>query len=282
MEDYINDSLSTGIICPSSSPAGAGFFFVQKKDIDYPCIDYQVLNDITVKNRYLLPLISSAFDLLEGATVFTKLDFRNTYHLGRIREGDEWKMAFNTPTGHYKYLVMPFGLNNAPAVFWALVNGLLWDMLNKFVFVYLDDILIFSKTREEHVHHIQSVLRRPLENSLFVKAEKCEFHAPSVSFLGYIIGRGNIHIAPDYQVGHKVWLSARDLPLWGNSKKLAPKFIGPFESLKIVNLASVSSIPVFQTHLPHSHASSTSLSVTTVSPAFRTCFTSAISPGAFI
>ena len=87
-----------------------------------PYIDYQGLNDITVKDRYPLPLIASAFELLEGATVFTKLDLRNAYHLVRIREGDEWKMAFNTPTGHYEYLVMPFGLTNAPAVFQALVN----------------------------------------------------------------------------------------------------------------------------------------------------------------
>ena len=116
METYINDSLAAGLIRPSSSPAGAGFFFVEKKDKTLrPCIDYRGLNDITIKNRYPLPLISSAFELLQGATIFTKLDLCNTYHLVRIREGDEWKTAFNTPTGHYEYLVMPFGLTNAPA-----------------------------------------------------------------------------------------------------------------------------------------------------------------------
>ena len=126
MEDYITDSLAAGIIRPSSSPAGAGFFFVGKKDLSLrPCIDYRGLNDITVKNRYPLPLLSSAFELLQGATVFTKLDLRNAYHLVRMREGDEWKTAFNTPTGHYEYLVMPFGLTNAPAVFQALVNDIL-------------------------------------------------------------------------------------------------------------------------------------------------------------
>lgn len=197
MEDYINDSLSAGIIRPSSSPAGAGFFFVQKKDKTLrPCIDYRGLNDITVKNRYPLPLISSAFELLEGATVFTKLDLRNAYHLVRIREGDEWKTAFNTPTGHYEYLVMPFGLTNAPAVFQSMVNDVLRDMLDKFVFVYLDDILVFSRSMEDHIHHVQAVLQRLLQNSLFVKAEKCEFHAPSVSFLGYIIGQGDIRMDP--------------------------------------------------------------------------------------
>uniref|UniRef100_A0A8C4DQ98 ribonuclease H n=1 Tax=Dicentrarchus labrax TaxID=13489 RepID=A0A8C4DQ98_DICLA len=114
MEEYIQDSLAAGIIRPSSSPAGAGFFFVDKKDKSLrPCIDYRGLNDITVKNRYPLPLLSTAFELLQGATVFSKLDLRNAYHLVGIREGDEWKTAFNTPTGHYEYLVMPFGLTNA-------------------------------------------------------------------------------------------------------------------------------------------------------------------------
>lgn len=130
MEKYISSSLAVGLICPSSSPAGAGFFFVEKKDkMLRPCIDYRGLNDITVKNRYALPLISSALGLLQGAKVFSKLDLRNAYHLVRIREGDEWKTAFNTPAGHYEYLVMPFGLTNAPAVFQALVNDILRDML---------------------------------------------------------------------------------------------------------------------------------------------------------
>lgn len=197
MENYINEALAAGIIRPSSSPAGAGFFFVGKKDKTLrPCIDYRGLNEITVKNRYPLPLLSSAFELLQGASIFTKLDLRNAYHLVRIREGDEWKTAFNTPIGHYEYLVMPFGLTNAPAVFQALINDVLRDMLNKFVFVYLDDILIFSQNLQEHVHHVQTVLQRLLENSLFVKAEKCEFHRPSVSFLGHIISHKHIQMDP--------------------------------------------------------------------------------------
>ena len=118
MEEYIGESLAVGIIRPSSSPVGAGFFFISKKDKSLrPCIDYRGLNDITVKNKYPLPLISSAFVPLHGASVFSKLDLRNAYHLVRIREGDEWKTAFNSPLGHYEYLVMPFGLTNAPAVF---------------------------------------------------------------------------------------------------------------------------------------------------------------------
>uniref|UniRef100_A0A4W5LKA1 ribonuclease H n=1 Tax=Hucho hucho TaxID=62062 RepID=A0A4W5LKA1_9TELE len=129
MEKYISDSLATGFIRPSSSPAGAGFFFVGKKDGSLrPCIDYRGLNNITVKNTYPLPLMSSAFERLQGASVFTKLDLRNAYHLVRIKEGDEWKTAFNTPRGHFEYLVMPFGLSNSPAVFQALINDVLRDM----------------------------------------------------------------------------------------------------------------------------------------------------------
>ena len=153
-----------GIIHPSSSPVGAGFFFISKKDKSLrPCIDYRGLNDITVKNKYPLPLISSAFVPLHGASVFSKLDLRNAYHLVRIREGDEWKTAFNSPLGHYEYLVMPFGLTNAPAVFQSLVNDVLRDMLNFTVFVYIDDILIFSRSMEEHRVHGRQVLQRLLE-----------------------------------------------------------------------------------------------------------------------
>ena len=161
-----------------------------------PCIDFTGLNNITVKNKYPLPLIDSAFVPLQGATIFTTLDLRNAYHLVRIREGDEWKTAFNTPLGHFEYLVMPFGLSNAPAVFQALVNDVLRDMLGRFVFVYLDDILIYSHSLQEHQEHVHTVLQRLLENKLFVKAEKCKFHATSTSFLGFIISQGGLKMDP--------------------------------------------------------------------------------------
>ena len=121
--------------------------------------------------------MSSAFKQLQQAKIFTKLDLRDAYHLVRIREGDEWKTGFNTPSGHYEYLVMPFGLTNAPAVFQALINDVLREFLNQFVFVYLDDILIFSPDQDSHFGHVRQVLQRLLENQLYVKAEKSEFHA---------------------------------------------------------------------------------------------------------
>ncbi|KAI2650240.1 Transposon Tf2-6 polyprotein [Labeo rohita] len=197
MDKYIKEALENGFIHPSTSPAGAGFFFVEKKDGGLrPCIDYRGLNRITIKNRYPLPLMSTAFEILQGATIFSKLDLRNAYHLVRIREGNEWKTAFNTPTGHFEYRVMPFGLVNAPAVFQAFINDVLRDTLNKFVFVYLDDILIFSSSYQEHVQHVRQVLQRLLQNRLFIKLEKSEFHVPRVSFLGFIVSKGSLQMDP--------------------------------------------------------------------------------------
>ncbi|XP_016332899.1 uncharacterized protein LOC107681197 [Sinocyclocheilus anshuiensis] len=197
MDTYIKESLAAGIIRASTSPAGAGFFFVGKKDgVLRPCIDYRGLNKIMVRNQYPLPLMATAFELLQGASIFTKLDLRNAYHLVRIQQGDEWKTAFNTPTGHYEYLVMPFGLTNAPAVFQALINDVLRDMLNQFVFVYLDDILIFSGSLEEHEGHVSRVLQRLLDNHLYVKPEKCEFHVTQAQFLGFIITPGHVEMDP--------------------------------------------------------------------------------------
>ena len=208
MDKYLSESLAAGIICPSSSPVGAGF---GKKDGSIrPCIDYRAINEITVKNRCPLLLMTTAFELLQGATIFTKLDLRNAYHLVRIREGDEWKTAFNTPMGHWEYLVIPFGLTNTPAVFQGLVNDVPRDMINQFVFVYLDDILIFSKDLEKHKHHVSKVRQHLLENQLFVKAEKCEFSCSSTTFLGYIISTGNLSMDPEKVRGVEEWPKPTD------------------------------------------------------------------------
>ncbi|KAI3365369.1 hypothetical protein L3Q82_010455 [Scortum barcoo] len=154
-----------------------------------------------------------------GATIFTKLDLRNAYHLVRIREGDEWKTAFNTPLGHFEYLVMPFGLTNAPAVFQALINDVLRDFLNRFVFVYLGDILIYSRNLPDHQLHVRQVLQRLLENRLFVKKEKCEFHASQVDFLGFIIKEGCVQADPAKVRAVAEW------PIPTN-RKLLQRFLG--------------------------------------------------------
>ncbi len=185
MEKYISDSLASKFIRPSSSPAGAGFFFVGKKDRSLrPCIDYRGLNNITVKNTYPLPLMSSAFERLQGASIFTKLDLRNAYHLVRIRKGDEWKTAFNTPRGHFEYLVMPFGLSNSPAVFQALVNDVLRDMVDQFIYVYLDDIIDFFFFSPGTCAARPASASEVAREWAFCQGGECAFHAQSVPFLG--------------------------------------------------------------------------------------------------
>ncbi|KAG1956839.1 retrotransposable element [Pimephales promelas] len=188
MKSYIEEQLSKGFIKPSTSPASAGFFFVKKKDGGLrPCIDYRSLNEITVKFRYPLPLVPAALEQLRTAKYFTKLDLRNAYNLIRIREGDEWKTVFSTTTGHYEYNVMPFGLANSPSVFQSFVNEIFRDMLNQNLIVYIDDILIYSETFEDHVRDVRAVLQRLIDNQLYAKLPKCKFHQTQIAFLGYII-----------------------------------------------------------------------------------------------
>ncbi|KAK3560881.1 hypothetical protein QTP86_022913 [Hemibagrus guttatus] len=197
MEEYIETALAAGHIRPSTSPAVAGFFFVGKKDGGLrPCIDYRGLNAITVPYPYPLPLSSApaALEQLRGARIFTKLDLRSAYNLVRIRKGDEWKTVFHTTHGHYEYRVMPFGLTNAPAVFQALINGVFQNLLGKWVITYIDDILVYSTSPEEHVLHVREVLSRLQQHHLYVKLEKCEFHQTTVTFLGYVISRRGVQM----------------------------------------------------------------------------------------
>ncbi|KAK3570234.1 hypothetical protein QTP86_017146 [Hemibagrus guttatus] len=177
------------------SPAAAGFFFVGKKDGGLrPCIDYRGLNAVTDRYPYLLPLVPAALEQLRGARVFTKLDLRSAYNLVRIREGDEWKTAFHMTHGHYKYCVMPFGLTNAPAVFQALINEVFRDLLGRGVIAYIDDILVYSTSMEKHVRQVREVLARLQQHYLYVKLEKCEFHRPMVTFLGYMISHQGVEM----------------------------------------------------------------------------------------
>ncbi|KAK3510712.1 hypothetical protein QTP70_015989, partial [Hemibagrus guttatus] len=195
MEEYIESSLAAGHIRPSMSPAASGFFFVGKKDGGLrPCIDYRGLNAVTVRYPYPLPLVPAALEQLRGAQVFTKLDLRSAYNLVRIREGDEWKTAFHTTHGHYEYCVMPFGLTNAPAVFQALINEVFRDLLGRGVIAYIDDILVYSASMEEHVIQVREVLARLQQHHLYVKLEKCEFHRSMVMFLGYVISHQEVEM----------------------------------------------------------------------------------------
>ena len=162
MRSYITENLAKGFIKPSKSPCGAPIFFVKKADGGLrPCVDYRDLNERTIKNRYPLPLISDLLDRLDGAKYFTKIDLRSAYNLVRIRPGDEWLTAFRCRYGHFEYSVMPFGLCNAPAVFQGLMHEVFREYIDRFLVVYFDDILIFSRSLEEHIclsHHILNLL----------------------------------------------------------------------------------------------------------------------------
>ncbi len=206
MDEYIEEALQQGYIHPSTSPAASSFFFVAKKDGGLrPCIDFWSLNSIIVKFRYPLPLVPAALEYLRGATIFTKLDLRSEYNLIRIREGDEWKTAFVTPTGHYEYLVMPYGLVNAPSVFQDFMHEVLREYLHRFILVYIDDILIYSRSLAEHRHHVAEVLQRLRQLRLFLKAEKCSFHQPSVQFLGCHIDSSGIRMDEGKVEAIKTW-----------------------------------------------------------------------------
>uniref|UniRef100_A0A4W5K0J5 Gypsy retrotransposon integrase-like protein 1 n=1 Tax=Hucho hucho TaxID=62062 RepID=A0A4W5K0J5_9TELE len=198
METYVSEFLGQGYIRPSTSPASSSFFFVKKKDGGlHPCIDYRGINQITVRCSYPLPFIASAIESMHGARFVTKLDLRSDNNLVRIREEDEWKMAFSTTSGHYEYLVMPYGLMNAPSVFQAFVDEIFRDLHGQGVVVYIDDILIYSATRAEHVSLVRRVLGRLLEHDLYFKAEKCLFFQQSVSFLGFRISTSGVEMESD-------------------------------------------------------------------------------------
>jgi hypothetical protein len=188
LQEYIDEHLAKGDIRPSTSLAGYPILFMPKKNGKLRlCVDYRQLNDITIKNRYPLPLISELRDRLTGAQWFTTLDLPGAYNLIRIKEGEEWKTAFRTRLGHYEYLVMPFGLTNAPASFQAMINDVLRPFLDNFVVVYLDDILIYSKTLEEYQQHVHQVLQALQDANLLVNPEKSIFHTQEALFLGHKI-----------------------------------------------------------------------------------------------
>jgi hypothetical protein len=166
---------------------------VKKKDGSLRlCTYYRELNKVTIKNKYPLPRIDDLFDQLQDARVFSKIDLQSGYHQVRIKEGDIPKTAFRTRYGHYEYIVMPFGLTNAPATFMDLMNRVFKAYLDQFVVVFIDDILIYSRTEEEHVEHLRIVLQTLREHKLYAKLKKCDFWLSKVSFLGHIISREGI------------------------------------------------------------------------------------------
>ena len=197
MKKQLEELVKKGHIQPSVSPFGAPVLFIKKKDGSLRmCMDYRMLNKITVKNRYALPRIDDLLDRLQGAVIFTKIDLRSGYHQIRILLEDIHKTAFRTRYGHYEFRVLPFGLCNAPATFMRLMQDIFREELDIFMVIYIDDILIFSKSEEEHIGHVQQVLEKLRQNKLFAKLSKCDFAKDRIEYLGHIVSAQGIHPDP--------------------------------------------------------------------------------------
>eukprot|EP00253_Pinus_taeda_P022926 PITA_22926 len=185
-------------IRPSVSPWGAPVLFVRKKDETFRmCINYRQLNKLTVKNKYPLPRIDELFDQVKGATMFSKIDLRSGYHQIRIKEEDVAKTAFRTRYGHYEFVVLTFGLTNAPATFMCLMNSVFHKYLDKFVLIFIDDILIYSRNIQEHEEHLRLVLQTLREHQLYAKYSKCDFYKEQIQYLGHIITKEGIAVDPE-------------------------------------------------------------------------------------
>ncbi|RVW68091.1 Retrovirus-related Pol polyprotein from transposon 17.6 [Vitis vinifera] len=195
LKTQLDELLGKGFIRPSTSPWGAPVLFVKKKDGTLRlCIDYRKLNRVTVKNKYPLPRIDDLFDQLKGAKYFSKIDLRTGYHQLRVREEDVSKTAFRTRYGHYEFLVMPFGLTNAPAAFMDLMNRVFRAYLDQFVIVFVDDILIYSRSLEEHKQHLVTTLGTLRRHQLYGKLDKSEFWLTEVNFLGHVVSEAGIAV----------------------------------------------------------------------------------------
>ena len=193
MEEQVKDLLAQGFNRPSASPYGAPILFVPKKDGRWRmCIDYRALNKQTVKDQFPLPYIDSLLERLGQAKVFTKLDLASGYHHIAMEETSIQKIAFRANRGHFEFLVMPFGLCNAPATFQRLMNKVFTDNIGKFIAVYLDDILIFSRNLDEHWQHLRWALEKLREAKLYGRLHKCEFLKDQVDYLGFEVSPGGI------------------------------------------------------------------------------------------
>ncbi|TMW97052.1 hypothetical protein EJD97_006303, partial [Solanum chilense] len=198
LRKQLNELLDAELIQPSKAPYGALVLFQKKQDGTMRmCIDYRELNKTTINNKYPTPLVQDLMKRLSKACWFTKLDLRAGYWLARIAEGDEPKTTCVTRYGSSEFLLMPLGQTNAPATFCNLMNNVLFDYLDDFVVVYLDDIVIYSRTLEEHVNHLSLVLSQLKKYTLYVTMEKCEFAQQEIKFLGHLVSKNQVRMDPN-------------------------------------------------------------------------------------
>ena len=197
LKAQLQELVDGGFIRPSISPWEAPVLLVKKKDGTWRlCIDYRELNKVTIQNKYPLPQIDDLFDQLQGAKVFSNIDLRSGYHQLRIKESDIPKKTFRTRYGHYEFLVMSFGLTNAPVAFMDLMNWVFHPYLDWFVIFFIDDILVYSRSELEHERHFGLVLQTLIRHQLYPKFNKCEFWLSRVGFLGHVISVDGIYVDP--------------------------------------------------------------------------------------
>jgi hypothetical protein len=208
----LQELLDKEYIRPSVSPWGAPVLFIKKKDGTLRlCIDYRQLNKMTIKNKYPLPRINDLFDQVGGEKIFSKLDLRSGYHQVRIKDKDINKTTFRTRYRHYEFVVIPFGLTNAPTTFMCLMNSIFSQYLDKFVLVFIDDILVYSKTEEEHEEHLKIVLQTLRKHKLYAKFDKCDFYQRRIQYLGHVISEEGIAVDPEKIKSIMEWPIPKDV-----------------------------------------------------------------------